>query len=156
MPDVTCPECGKITDLPEGFAKAANAFCAHARTDGMICDYPLFWVSTARAAVTADDGDHALRRRPGVEGRERFGSKACPNPDCQEPNDLSRTVCWRCDATLDPKPLPPFRPPAVQEAATVRVYDPSRQAEPDWVIVAVCLVALFALVALTVVYFATR
>lgn len=154
MPDVMCPECGKHTELPDGGAKTANAFCAHERDDGAICDYPLFWVSPARVTVPVDDDSaQALRRRPGVEGRERFGGKLCPNPECQEPNDLSRTRCWRCDASLDPRPLPP---PQVTVSAPLPIYGPPPREEPDWVIVAVCLVALLALVTIVVVYLASR
>ncbi|HWL41337.1 MAG TPA: hypothetical protein VNQ73_00235 [Ilumatobacter sp.] len=98
MADVTCPECGTVTELP-AIRRAADEFCRH-------CDYPLFWTPSA-APMTSPGGNAAtaLRRLPGAGGRQRIGSKDCPA--CGELNPLGATDCLRCGANLDPKPPEP-------------------------------------------------
>ena len=98
MADVTCPECGTVTELP-AIRRAADEFCRH-------CDFPLFWTPSAvPAAVGGPTADTTLRRLPGAGGRQRIGSKVCP--ECGELNPLGNTHCIRCTADLDPRPPEP-------------------------------------------------
>ncbi len=98
MADVTCPECGTVTELP-AIRRSADEFCRH-------CDYPLFWLPSA-VPVTTPGGNAAtaLRRLPGAGGRQRIGSKDCPA--CGELNPLGAVDCLRCGAALDPQPEEP-------------------------------------------------
>lgn len=139
MADVTCPECGTVTELP-AIRRAADEFCRH-------CDYPLFWTPTAvPAAVGAGSADSTLRRLPGAGGRQRIGSKVCP--DCGELNPLSGVTCLRCGGDLDPRPPVPvveLPPPAPEpEPAPEPLPEPGT---PWWwwaVLVAVLTAAVVA------------
>ena len=98
MAEITCPECGHQTDLVS-IRRSSEEFCSH-------CDYPLFWVSSNVPTTTKGaNSDSTLRRLPGAGGRNRVGSKVCP--ECGELNPLGETHCIRCTAELDPKPAPP-------------------------------------------------
>lgn len=105
MSDLTCPECGTVTELP-AIRRAADEFCRH-------CDYPLFWTPSAvPVAAATGNSATALRRLPGAGGRQRIGSKDCPA--CGELNPLGSSHCLRCDADLDPKapePIVELTPP---------------------------------------------
>jgi uncharacterized paraquat-inducible protein A len=104
MADITCPECGTVTDLP-AIRRSADEFCRH-------CDYPLFWTPSAVPTTTpGGNADTTLRRLPGAGGRQRVGSKVCP--ECGELNSLRETHCTRCGADLDPKPPEPEPEPVV-------------------------------------------
>jgi uncharacterized paraquat-inducible protein A len=140
MADVTCPECGTVTDLP-AIRRSADEFCQH-------CDYPLFWTPSA-APVTVPGGNAAtaLRRLPGAGGRQRIGSKDCP--ECGELNPYGATACLRCGADLDPKPVEPaVVVPATPEPQPEPELEPA-QATPWWwwlVLVAVLTTAVVAAV----------
>jgi uncharacterized paraquat-inducible protein A len=98
MAEITCPECGHQTELVS-IRRSSEEFCSH-------CDYPLFWVSSNVPTTTKGaNSDATLRRLPGAGGRNRVGSKVCP--ECGELNPLGETHCIRCSADLDPKPAPP-------------------------------------------------
>jgi len=98
MAEITCPECGHQTELVS-IRRSSEEFCAH-------CDFPLFWVSSNVPTTTMGvNSDSTLRRLPGAGGRNRVGSKVCP--ECGELNPLGETHCIRCTAELDPKPAPP-------------------------------------------------
>ena len=102
MPEITCPECGQRAELAM-VRRNADEFCTH-------CEFPLFWAETSLPAMTpGTNSDSTLRRRPGVDGRRRVGSKICP--ECGELNPVGNTHCIRCTAELDPKPPPPPPPP---------------------------------------------
>lgn len=114
MAEITCPECGQITDLP-AIRRAADEFCTH-------CDYPLFWAPSSVPLVAGGPStDSTLRRLPGAGGRMLIGTQVCPA--CGELNPLSVTHCIRCSADLDPpepepepEPLPPPPPePVIEE-----------------------------------------
>jgi uncharacterized paraquat-inducible protein A len=113
MADVTCPECGTVKELP-AIRRSADEFCQH-------CDYPLFWTPSA-APITVPGGNAAtaLRRLPGAGGRQRIGSKDCP--ECGELNPHGATACLRCGADLDPKPVEPV--------VVVPVAEPLPEPEP--------------------------
>ena len=80
MPDIVCPGCSRVTQLV-AVRRAADEFCSH-------CDYPLFWAPTAVPMATPGASNLAtLRRLPGAGGRQRVGSKVCP--ECGELNPLA-------------------------------------------------------------------
>jgi predicted RNA-binding Zn-ribbon protein involved in translation (DUF1610 family) len=115
MAEITCPECGQITDLV-AIRRAADEFCSH-------CDYPLFWAPSSVPLVTGGpSSDTTLRRLPGAGGRMLVGTQVCPA--CGELNPMSVTHCIRCTADLnppppepEPEPLPvPPPPPVVDES----------------------------------------
>lgn len=128
--DVTCPTCGTVSYYDD-LNRDASAFCR-------VCDYPLFWVRTAR--VRSDStvvGDAGLRRLPGTVGRITVVTVPCPV--CSEPNTTSANVCIRCGADLHPPPPPP--PPPPPEPVTQPVWvppppPPPPEPEParDWTI----------------------
>jgi len=98
MSEVTCPECGHLTELVS-IRRSSEEFCEH-------CDFPLFWVSSNVPVTTPGaNSDTTLRRLPGAGGRHRVGNKVCP--ECGELNPLGGTICLRCKAELDPKPVAP-------------------------------------------------
>jgi hypothetical protein len=102
MPDIACPECGKVTRLV-AIRRSADEFCTH-------CDYPLFWAPTAVAVGVGDEStETTMRRLPGAGGRQQLGSRVCP--ECGELNTLLAVYCIRCDAEMDPAPAPPPPPP---------------------------------------------
>jgi uncharacterized paraquat-inducible protein A len=109
VPEIVCPECGTRTELP-AIRRSSDEFCSH-------CDYPLFWVSSAIPTMKPGvNSDATLRRLPGAGGRQRVGSKVCP--DCGELNPVTETNCLRCRAELDPRPPEPVivaPPPVVVE-----------------------------------------
>jgi phage FluMu protein Com len=116
---VECPECHKISEIGIEDRTAAE-FCT-GLNNNTLCDYPLFWAPTFRASFVADqDTDGALRRLPGVRGREQDDTIACPA--CGELNDPTGIYCTRtgCGKELRPKPPPPPPPaaPVVHRAAT--------------------------------------
>lgn len=122
MPDIVCPECGQVTHLV-AVRRSADEFCGH-------CDFPLFWAPTAVPMAEPGASNLAtLRRLPGAGGRQRVGSKVCP--ECGELNPLVETYCIRCQADLDPKPAPPPAPepePVVLEVPP----PPPPPAQPWW------------------------
>lgn len=140
MADVTCPECGTVTELP-AIRRAADEFCRH-------CDYPLFWTPSAvPAAVGGASAESTLRRLPGAGGRQRIGSKVCP--DCGELNPLSGINCLRCGADLDPRPVEPVVEVAAPEPEPVP--EPVPEPGTPWWWWAVLLAVLTAGVAAAVV-----
>lgn len=140
MADVTCPSCGTVTELP-AIRRSADEFCPH-------CDYPLFW-SRTEVATTVPGGNAAtaLRRLPGAGGRQRIGSKVCP--ECGELNPLGTIACLRCGADLDPKPPEPVveLPPA-PEPEPLPEPEPVKRTPWWWwlVLVAVLTAAVVAAV----------
>ncbi|HZB42675.1 MAG TPA: hypothetical protein VE487_17010 [Ilumatobacter sp.] len=126
MADVVCPKCKTTTELA-AIRRNADEFCPR-------CDYPLFWVSSGIPTTRpGTSSDATLRRLPGVGGRQRVGSKVCP--ECGDPNPLGETHCTRCKAELEPKLPEP--PPAVvvvaapaPEPVVVVVATPA--ADPPW------------------------
>ena len=112
MAEITCPECGQVTELV-AIRRAADEFCTH-------CDYPLFWApSSAPLVTTGPASDATLRRLPGAGGRMVIGTQVCP--ECGELNPIAATHCIRCTSDLNPpppapEPLPaPAPPPPVVE-----------------------------------------
>jgi hypothetical protein len=119
MAEITCPECGHLTELVS-IRRSSEEFCTH-------CDFPLFWVSSNVPTTTKGaNSDSTLRRLPGAGGRNRVGSKVCPA--CGELNPLGETHCIRCTAELDPKPAPP---PVVVVAAPPPPPPPEPEPEPE-------------------------
>ncbi len=117
MAEITCPECGHQTDLVS-IRRSSEEFCTQ-------CDYPLFWVSSNVPTTTKGaNSDSTLRRLPGAGGRNRVGTKVCP--ECGELNPLGETHCIRCTAELDPKPA---APPVV--VATPPPLPPPPEPEPE-------------------------
>lgn len=93
MPVITCPQCGRVRDLPE-INRTADEFCQDEK-----CDFPLFWASAATATdAEFDDSDASMRRLPGTGGKRTVGAKACPH--CGEHNPLTGTHCTRCGEAL--------------------------------------------------------
>lgn len=128
MPEIVCPECGTRAELP-AIRRSSDEFCQH-------CDYPLFWVSSAVAATKPGvNSDATLRRLPGAGGRQRVGSKVCP--ECGELNPITETHCLRCRADLDPRePEPvvvaPAPPPPVVKRAPAPPPPPPEMPLPWW------------------------
>ena len=129
MADIVCPNCQAVTELA-ALRRDAKEFCWK-------CDYPLFWVSsgvpTTRPGTTVEE---ARRRLPGAAGRQRVGSRVCPNPKCGELSPLGATHCWRCDTEFDPKPPEPvvivLPPPPAPEPIVVVVAPPPAPPPPWW------------------------
>ena len=119
MPDIVCPECGQVAHLI-AVRRSADEFCTH-------CDYPLFWAPSAVPMATPGSNNLAtLRRLPGAGGRQRVGSKVCP--ECGELNPLKQTHCIRCAADLDPKPVVVAAPPPILVAPPA----PPPAPRPPW------------------------
>ena len=119
MAEITCPECGHQTDLVS-IRRSSEEFCTQ-------CDYPLFWVSSNVPTTNKGvNSDSTLRRLPGAGGRNRVGTKVCP--ECGELNPLAETHCIRCTAELDPKPAPP---PVVVAAPPPPPPPPEPEPEPE-------------------------
>lgn len=94
--ELTCPTCGTQSHFEE-LTRDAAAFCR-------VCDFPLFWVRTARLQVaTGPVSDTGLRRLPGAAGRVAIATFPCPS--CTEPNPLTANICIRCGADLHPSPV---------------------------------------------------
>jgi hypothetical protein len=110
MAEITCPECGQVTDLV-AIRRAADEFCTH-------CDYPLFWAPSSAPLLTGGpSSDTTLRRLPGAGGRMLLGAQVCYA--CGELNPTAATHCIRCTVDLNP-PEPevepaPLPPPAAPE-----------------------------------------
>ena len=122
MPDIVCPECGHLSSFV-AIRRSSDEFCPQ-------CDYPLFWAPTAVPMATPGSTNLAtLRRLPGAGGRQRVGSKVCP--ECGELSPLTETHCIRCGADLDPKPIPvpSPAPPSASAAATCLKSQPSELPE---------------------------
>lgn len=141
MPDIVCPECGQVAHLV-AIRRSAEEFCTQ-------CDFPLFWAPSAVPTTTPGSSNAAsLRRLPGAGGRQRLGSKICP--ECGELNPMVESYCIRCTADLDPKPVAP--PPA---PAPVVAAPPPPEPEPDvpwWPYPAAALVVLIEIVLLIVLF----
>lgn len=100
MADLTCPQCGTVSELDDG----EQGFCPN-------CDYPLFW------AGRTDDDDAAAKQASGERGEIELDAQATDVicRACAERNPGTRTFCQRCGAelvlalveTFDPE-LPPL------------------------------------------------
>jgi len=122
MADITCPQCGNNTELLT-VRRASEEFCTH-------CDFPLFWAQSAVPIATPGaNSDSTLRRLPGAGGRQRIGSKICP--DCGELNPMSETHCARCSTELEPRPAAPA-PLVVPPPPPAPVVEPEPIATPWW------------------------
>ena len=138
MPEIVCPECGQVAQLV-AIRRSAEEFCTQ-------CDFPLFWAPSAVRATTPGSSSAAsMRRLPGAGGRQRLGSKICP--DCGELNPVAETFCIRCAAELDPKPMLPPPPPATIVVPPAPAPPAPR---PWWPYPAAALVILVEIVALVI------
>ncbi len=90
---VRCPNCETVWEGSD-LRPHAQWFCGK-------CDYPLFWALPPKAdAMTGGpDGDGALARLPGTDGRETLSSLACPHCGERNPPDPTRD-CLRCGLSL--------------------------------------------------------
>jgi uncharacterized paraquat-inducible protein A len=123
MPDIVCPECGQVAQLV-AIRHAADEFCTK-------CDYPLFWAPSAVPTSSPGSSNMAtMRRLPGAGGRQRVGSKVCP--ECGELNPLAESYCIRCTADLDPKPPPPPEPEPEPIVFVPPPPEPEPAPEPPW------------------------
>lgn len=143
MPDIVCPECGHESSFV-AIRRAADEFCPQ-------CDYPLFWAPTAVPMATPGSTNMAtLRRLPGAGGRQRVGSKVCP--ECGELSPLTETHCIRCGADLDPKPEPVPEPEPIREVVVPPPPPPPEPTRPWWVIPGIVIAGIANLVFLIEVY----
>ncbi|MGE3856400.1 MAG: hypothetical protein AB7G21_05545 [Dehalococcoidia bacterium] len=97
MADVTCPQCGTVSEFDDG----EQGFCPN-------CDYPLFW-----AGRTGAEGDDAQKN--GVERGEIELDALATDVICRacaERNPGTRTFCQRCGAELVQAPVETFDPEA--------------------------------------------
>lgn len=94
MADVTCPQCGTLSDLEEG----EQGFCGN-------CDYPLFWAGRTGAA---EDGQRNGVERGEIELDALVTDVICRA--CAERNPGTRTFCQRCGAELVLTPTETFDP----------------------------------------------
>lgn len=134
--EITCPTCGTESYFEE-LGREAGAFCR-------VCDYPLFWASSARlGAGDASVGDAGLRRLPGTAGRVAVAMLPCPV--CTEPNPVTGAICIRCGADLHPAPptvvLEPPPPPPEPEPLPP---PPAKRRIWPWVLLAVLAVLAIA------------
>lgn len=95
MADVTCPQCGTVSELDDG----EQGFCPN-------CDYPLFW------AGRAGDDDAAEQQGAGARGEIELDAQATDVicRACAERNPGTRTFCQRCGAELVLTPTETFDP----------------------------------------------
>src|SRR3954447_19605902 len=141
MAVITCPGCGTVREIDQ-FRREADEFCG-------VCDYPLFWVrSTVLATDNGNGAEAGLRRLPGTAGRVLTATLLCPV--CTEPNLVTAAICTRCGPALhpvieEPVVLPPPPPPEPEPVVVEPVTQPWWFI---WIIVAVAVLALTALVAL--------
>jgi hypothetical protein len=142
MPNITCPECGQLTELV-AVRRDAGEFCSH-------CDFPLFWAASAIPAMAPGaNSATTLRRLPGAGGRRRIGSKICP--DCGELNEMGLIHCTRCAAELDPKPPPPKPTPTPTPPPPVVVVTPAPGTRWDYYVLGAGMAAaIIYAVAITV------
>lgn len=138
MPDIVCPECGHEASFV-AIRRSSDEFCPQ-------CDYPLFWAPAAVPMATPGSSNLAtLRRLPGAGGRQRVGSKVCP--ECGELNPVTETHCIRCGSDLDPKPLPEPTPEPIR---TVMLppppAPPPEPTRPWWVIPALVVLGVLNVV----------
>ncbi|MEX2447032.1 MAG: hypothetical protein WD734_06800 [Dehalococcoidia bacterium] len=96
MADVSCPQCGTVSELEED----EQGFCPN-------CDYPLFW-----AGRGGGDEEAEAERSEATRGEIDLDAQAtdliCRS--CAERNPGSRTFCQRCGADLTPPPTETFDP----------------------------------------------
>jgi len=142
--EIVCPKCKTVNEVGELVPHAEN-FCAKPG-----CDFPLFWDQMSVPFLPTDDrSDGALRRLPGVAGRDTRRLRPCLQ--CAEPNLLSSDSCIRCGAPMDPPPPPP--PP--EEEPTEVIVEPGEPLGRDWLLVALFIIVLLfsaGLVALGIDY----
>jgi hypothetical protein len=133
MPNITCPECGQLTELL-AVRRDAGEFCSH-------CDFPLFWAASSIPAMAPGaNSDTTLRRLPGAGGRRRIGSKICP--ECGELNAMGLIHCTRCTAELDPKPVVAIpTPPPLPPLPPVVVVTPEPGTRWDYYVLGALLAA---------------
>lgn len=144
MPDIVCPECGHQSSFV-AIRRSADEFCPQ-------CDYPLFWAPTAVPMATPGSTNLAtLRRLPGAGGRQRVGSKVCP--ECGELSPLTETHCIRCGADLDPKPEPEPEPEPIRDVVVPPPPPPPPEPKrPWWVIPGIVIAGVANIVLLIEVY----
>jgi hypothetical protein len=142
---ITCPVCGTVSYFEE-LNRDASAFCR-------VCDFPLFWVRSARLAGPDEaSGDAGLRRLPGTAGRVAVATLDCPV--CTEPNPVSAEICIRCGSQLHPAPPEPAPEPTPAPPPPV-VYQPPPPPPPPakrviWPWVLLGVLAVIAVVILVV------
>ncbi|MAT03656.1 MAG: hypothetical protein CL424_01230 [Acidimicrobiaceae bacterium] len=143
MPDIVCPECGHESSFV-AIRRSSDEFCPQ-------CDFPLFWAPTAVPMATPGSTNMAtLRRLPGAGGRQRVGSKVCP--ECGELSPLTETHCIRCGADLDPKPVPAPEPEPIREVLVPPPPPPPEPTRPWWVIPAIVLAGIANIILLIETY----
>jgi hypothetical protein len=139
--ELTCPTCGTASFVDD-IARDAALFCR-------VCDYPLFWVRSARlSAPSATVTDTGLRRLPGALGRVTIATIPCPS--CTEPNLLSANVCIRCGADMHPAPV--IEEPPLPEPEPEPVVAAPEKKTPWWpwalagalAVIAIVLIVLLA------------
>jgi hypothetical protein len=127
-----CPGCGASwVSLPLK-RNSASSFCP-------TCDFPLFLA--VAPPEPAPGNDDALRRLPGVDGREHLGALKCWS--CGEPNLPDPDArCIRCRSWLTPPPPPP-------EPEIIVVHEPEihvvTEVDKRWMWVSAALAALLVL-----------
>ncbi len=143
MTDIVCPECGHESSFV-AIRRSADEFCPQ-------CDFPLFWAPSAVPMATPGSTNMAtLRRLPGAGGRQRVGSKVCP--ECGELSPLTETHCIRCGADLDPKPEPAPEPEPIREVVVPPPPPPPEPTRPWWVIPGIVIAGIANIVLLIEVY----
>ena len=141
MPEIVCPGCSQVVSFV-AIRRSSDEFCPK-------CDYPLFWAPTAVPMATPGSTNLAtLRRLQGAGGRQRVGTRVCP--ECGEHNPIAETHCIRCVAELDPKPVVPEPEPEPVVQLLVPPPPPAPPGRPWWVIPAIALASVAAAVALIV------
>ncbi len=130
MTETVCPQCATVNTYDELTPHADN-FCTE-------CDFPLFWDQMLVPLLATDERtDGALRRLPGVAGRDLRAMRPCL--ECAEPNLLVSDFCIRCGASMDPPPPPP--PPPEPEPEPIEV-EPREPPGRDWLLAVLLLVNL--------------
>ncbi|MGH9226698.1 MAG: hypothetical protein ACRD2W_23575 [Acidimicrobiales bacterium] len=96
MPQLACPGCGAVVDLPH-LNRSSEEFCPS-------CDFPLFWAGGSGRADEEGSLALAVRRQPGTGGRQLVATETCMV--CQELNRPTAVYCRRCGAEMHPAPPP--------------------------------------------------
>lgn len=138
---VKCPNCETVwagSDL----RPHAQWFCGK-------CDYPLFWALPPKAELVGGgpEGDGALSRLPGTDGRETLSSMACPSCGERNPPDPSLD-CLRCGMPLTPRPTAAPIPQVVAVLDTVAPPPPPRRRRV-WLSIVVAVLAAVAVATAT-------
>lgn len=144
---VRCPNCETVWEGSD-LRPHAQWFCGK-------CDYPLFWALPPKADATAGgpEGDGALARLPGTDGRETLSSLACPHCGERNPPDPTRE-CLRCGLPLTVRHDVVVEPEVITiiQTQVLPPLPPRKRRIWPWIVAAAVVAAAMAAVAYIVFF----